>query len=254
MTDATLPISVTILTKNSASLLPKVLTALKGFQEVVIYDTGSTDATCQLAADYANVSIHYGYLDGFGPTHNRASNLATCDWILSVDSDEIVTEELFQELLHIQLDPDTVYSFPRHNYYRGKWIRWCGWYPDRQARLYHRKKTHFDNALVHEAIITHGMKQVALRGALQHYSYEKTADFLAKMQSYSQLFAEQHAGKRRSSPSKACLHGCFAFLKSYILKRGFLGGSQGFEISVYNANTAFYKYLKLYEANLKKKT
>ena len=90
------------------------------------------------------------------------------------------------------------------------------------------------------------------RSPLRHYSYDTHADFLAKMQSYSDLFARQNCGKRSSSPWKALWHGIGAFLRAYIVKLGFLGGYEGFVISVYNGNTAFYKYLKLYEANQRK--
>lgn len=246
-------ISVTILTKNSQAFLPQVLEGLKDFQEVLIYDNGSTDGTLEIAKKFVNVKIHQGPFLGFGPTHNLVSELAANDWILSVDSDEVVTPELSQEILCLKLDDHTVYSIPRRNEYNGKWIRWCGWHPDRQARLYNRRQTRFSDAQVHEAVITCGKNQVSLASPLLHYSYQNITDFLAKMQSYSELFALQYRGKRSASPAKAIFHGFFAFFKSYILKRGILGGYEGFLISSYNAHTAFYKYLKLYEANQLKK-
>ncbi len=96
------------------------------------------------------------------------------------------------------------------------------------------------------------MQSVACKSPLVHYSYESISDFLQKMQSYSTLFAKQNCGKKSSSPFKAITHGFFAFFKSYIIKRGILGGYEGFVISAYNGHTAFYKYLKLYEANNRK--
>jgi glycosyltransferase involved in cell wall biosynthesis len=246
-------ISVTILTKNSQKYLWEVLDSLKGFTEVLIFDNGSTDETLNIAAGFENVTIHKGLFEGFGPTHNKASSLAKFDWILSMDSDEIVSHEMADEIFKLKLDPECVYSFPRHNYFNGKFIKWCGWYPDRQTRLYNRTKTRFTDAQVHEAVIVKGMNSVSLNGPMIHYSYECVADFLSKMQSYSTLFAKQNAGKRKSSPCKAVLHGFFAFFKSYILKRGILGGYEGFLISAYNGHTAFYKYIKLYEANQKNK-
>ncbi|CCB87653.1 glycosyltransferase family 2 protein [Parachlamydia acanthamoebae] len=242
-------ISVTILTKNSEKYLREVLEPLSPFDEVVIFDNGSSDQTLEIAKQFSNVSIHQGIFSGFGPTHNHASHLAKNDWILSIDSDEIVTPEMIAEIKQTPLSDTCVYSFPRHNYFNGKFIRWCGWYPDRQYRLYHRKKTSFTNAQVHEAIQTDQLTKIALQSPLIHYSYGSLSDFLSKMQSYSELFAKQNQGKKSSSITKAILHGSFAFFKSYILKRGFMGGYEGFVISTYNANTAFYKYLKLYEAN-----
>lgn len=244
-------ISVTILTKNSQKYLEEVLTSLQDFEEVLLFDNGSADKTFEIAARFPNVRIVQGSFEGFGPTHNKASALAKWDWILSIDSDEVVTPEMAGEIAATSLDPGAVYSFPRHNYFNGTFIKWCGWYPDRQIKLYNRTRTRFTDAHVHESIIAEGMKRVECSCPLLHYSYDTHADFLAKMQSYSDLFARQNCGKRRSSPWKAVWHGIGAFLRAYIVKRGFLGGYEGFVISIYNGNTAFYKYLKLYEANRK---
>lgn len=242
-------ISVTILTKNNQHQLKDLLSSCKSFDEVLIYDTGSTDKTLEIAAEFPNVTIHRGSLNGFGPTHNIASSLAKNDWILSLDSDEIALPEMVKEIENTVLDEGCVYSFPRENIFNGRVIKWCGWYPDRQYRLYNRKKTRFTDAQVHEQIITKGMKVVEMQQAMRHYSYNNLSDFLSKMQLYSDLFAKQNAGKRKSSTWKALGHAWFTFFKSYILKRGFLGGYEGFVISKYNAHTAYYKYLKLKEAN-----
>lgn len=242
-------ISVTILTRNSDKYLLEVLSALKDFDEVLLYDTGSTDKTFEIAKQFPNTAIHHDHFQGFGPTHNLASGRAKHDWVLSIDSDEVVTPDMLAEIKGVALDADAVYSFPRHNYYNGRFIKWCGWYPDRQIRLYNRSKTRFTDAQVHEAIIAENMRHVSLKNPFKHYSYANTADFLNKMQLYSNLFAAQNRGKKSSSLSKAISHGVFAFFKSYVLKQGFMGGFEGFVISIYNANTAFYKYLKLREYN-----
>ncbi len=242
-------ISVTILTKNSQPYLREVLKALHSFDEVVVCDTGSTDDTLDIAQQFSNVILYQKPFIGFGPTHNIASSLARHDWILSIDSDEVVTPQLAQEIQGLILTRGCVYSLSRRNDYKGKWIKWCGWYPDRQIRLYNRRETQFTDAQVHESIISAHLKEVFLKSPLLHYSYANISDFLTKMQSYSSLFATQYQGCKSSSMSKAIVHGLFAFLKSYIWKRGFLGGSEGLEISIYNGNTAFYKYLKLAEAN-----
>lgn len=242
-------ISVTILTKNSQKYLREVLEALRPFDEVLIFDNGSTDDTLAIAATFENVTIQKGKFEGFGPTHNKASSLAKHDWILSIDSDEVVTPEMIQEITQTPLDPSCVYSFPRNNYFNGKFIKWCGWHPDRQYRLYNRTRTSWTNAQVHESVITEGMTIVPMRSPFIHYSYDTLHDFLSKMQSYSTLFAEQNKGKKKSSFLKALGHGFFSFFKSYVIKRGFLGGYEGYVISAYNGHTAYYKYLKLKEAN-----
>lgn len=242
-------ISVTILTKNSQKFLSEVLSSLQEFDEVVIYDNGSTDATLEIARKFSNVTIHIGPFTGFGSTHNQATSLAKNDWILSVDSDEIVTKEMVDEIKSIKLDSSCVYSFSRKNYFNGKFIKWCGWYPDRQWRLYNRKQTLFSDAQVHEGIIITNMKAVQLKSSIIHYSYSSISEFLSKMQLYTDLFAIENKGKMKSSIFKAITHGIYNFFKTYILKRGFLGGYEGLVISLYVGHTAYYKYLKLYEAN-----
>lgn len=239
-------ISVTILTKNCPEYLDEVLNALRDFDEVLILDNGSTDNTLELAAAHPNVTIHHSPFIGFGPLHNKAVELAKHDWILSLDADEVASPDMVKQIHELSLDPRSVYRFARHNYYKGQWIKGCGWYPDRQLRLFNRKHTQFTNAQVHESVITTGLKVQTLPGHIKHYSYATVSDFLRKMQHYSDLFAHERHGTR-SSMSKAILHGLFTFFKSYILKRGILDGAAGFEISLYNANTAFYKYLKLAE-------
>ena len=243
-------ISVTILTKNSQKTLQATLDSLKNFPEVLVFDSGSTDATLDIATSYPNVKIITGQFIGFGPTHNTASSLASHDWILSIDSDEVLTPDLSLEILHLHLDPHSVYQINRKNYFNGKWIRWCGgWHPDPVIRLYNRKMTRFTDDAVHEKVIVHDVKIIPLTSFLFHTPYLSMGDFLTKMQSYSTLFAEQYKGKKHSSMGKAIAHGWLAFFKSYFLKKGFLGGKEGFIISAYNGHTTFYKYVKLLEAN-----
>jgi glycosyltransferase involved in cell wall biosynthesis len=245
-------ISVTILTKNSAETLAATLDSLKTFDDVLILDTGSTDATLEIAKKYPNVTVRTMQFLGFGATHNVASALASRDWILSVDSDEVLSPELVDELHALPLDPACVYSIARLNYLNGKQIKWCGgWHPDRVIRLYNKQKTAFDQSQVHEKVISKGLQEIQLHHPMHHTPYRQMADFLNKMQAYSTLFATQHAEKRSASLGKAILHSWFAFFKSYVLKRGFMGGKEGAIISFYNAHTAFYKYLKLDEANKK---
>lgn len=243
-------ISVTILTKNCQETLKKTLTSVGAFSEVVILDTGSTDSTLEIARTFPNVKIYTSEFLGFGPTHNSASELASHDWILSLDSDEILTPELKDEILNAELDFGTVYSVLRHNYFNGKHIKWCaGWHPDRVIRLYHKRTTRFNDAAVHEKILQNGLRKVFLKHPIIHTPYREIGDFLSKMQTYSTLFAKQNYRKKSPSLLKAILHAWYAFFKSYILKRGCFGGREGFIISIYNSHSTFYKYLKLMEAN-----
>ena len=230
------------------------LDALASFPEVLVLDTGSTDATQEIAKRYPNVRlVEESFQGGFGKLHNLASELASHDWILSIDSDEILSSELAEEIHGLILNPAEVYSLNRRNYFQGKWIKCCsGWHPDPVIRLYHRKATRFTDAVVHEAVIADGLKTIPLQGPLFHTPYRSIESFLSKMQLYTTLFAEENEG-RSSSLGKALWRGCAAFLKNYFFKRGFLGGKGGLIISLYNAHTTYYKYLKLAFRNEKKR-
>lgn len=239
-------ISVTILTKNASGTLSKTLDSCSLFPEVILFDTGSADKTLEVAKRYSNVKIIESGFEGFGPTRNRAAETASNDWILCIDSDETLSSELLEEIKTLQLNPDAVYSLFRSNYFRGKYIKGCaGWYPDRVVRLYHRKKTRFSDDQVHEKVLADGLNVVSLRGKLFHTPYDSIESFLTKMQIYSTLFAEQYAGKKKSSFAIALIHTTASFFKNYFLKWGFLAGKEGLMISIYNAHSTYYKYLKL---------
>jgi len=244
-------ISVCILTKNSASTLKKTLDQTLSFPEVLILDNGSKDETCSIAATYPNVKIFKSPFLGFGPMRNKIASLANNDWILALDSDEILSPELLKELKQIHLKPDHIYSICRHNFYNNKHIKGCGWHPDRVIRLYNRLSTNYCDSLVHESVVKKNSIVIKLKHPIWHTPYQTTFDFLSKMQHYSTLFAEQNKNKKKSSFAIALKHAAFAFLKSYFLKKGFVDGKEGFFISFYNANTAFYKYIKLKEYNEK---
>ncbi|NGX49505.1 MAG: hypothetical protein K940chlam5_01103 [Candidatus Anoxychlamydiales bacterium] len=245
-------ISVVMLCKNSSDTLTKVLDELVAFDEVILIDTGSTDNSLDIAKNYKNVKIFSKKFDGFGNLRNAGAKLSKNDWILALDTDEVVSLGLKNEIFSKKLDPNNIYGFSFLNFYNNKLIKCCGWHREKHLRLYNKNKTSFSKSLVHEKLLEENVKIEYLESSVSHFSYRKTDDFLQKMIKYTTLFAEQNKNKKKSSLSKAIFHGLFAFFKSYILKKGFLAKKEGFIISVYNANVAFYKYLKLYELNNKK--
>ena len=242
-------ISIVTLAKDNQDIIGKFLSHLEGFDEVILIDTGSTDDTLEIAKKFSNVKIFKKSLSGFGDLRNLGASFAKNDWILALDTDETLSNKLLEFFKDASIDPEKVYSFPFHNYYNGKWIKGCGWHPEKHTRLYNRGKTKFSSARVHEGILLENVKQVDLPYAIRHDSYRNIDDFLDKMHRYSTLFALQNQGKKNSSFAKALSHGIFAFVKSYFLKRGIFDGKEGFIISFYNAETAYYKYLKLTQLN-----
>lgn len=245
-------ISATVLVKNNERTLRKTLQALARFDEVLIYDNGSSDKSLEIAKSFPNVRVEQGPFLGFGKTYNLASKLAKNDWIVSIDSDEEATLKLVEEIHSLTLDPNTVWRIKRENTLFGKKVNFAGWADDYQVKLFNKKTTSFSNCEVHEKIDTKGLKVETLQGHLNHTPYLSFTDFEQKSAQYSSLFALQHKGKRTSSPCKAVLHALSTFFRCYILKKGIFGGFLGFFISYYNAQVCFYKYLKLWQSNLQK--
>ncbi len=247
-------ISVTMITKDASCYLAESLTALQQFGEIIVLDNGSTDDTMDIARTFSNVQVYESPFIGFGPLKNLVASYARNDWILSVDSDEVFTEELVDEILSLSLNKSKVYAIIRDNYYNGKLMRCCGWENDRVDRLYHREEVRFNDKQVHESLIfPDDVTRVTLLYRFKHYTYCSSEELIAKMQYYSTLWARDFAGKKSASPTKAVLRSLFAFVKFYFFKKGFLNGYEGLLISVTNANNVFYKYIKLYEANRARK-
>ncbi|NBI12426.1 glycosyltransferase [[Haemophilus] felis] len=248
---STLPISVTLLVKNAEKYLDACLSALQDFAEIIVLDNGSTDSTLDIATKFPNVKIHYHDFIGFGPMKNLAESLASNDWILNIDSDEILSQALVEELKSLDLsNKNKVYSFLRINHYRGKPIKTCGWYPDYVSRLYHRTLVKFNDKQVHESlVIPKRVDVVRLKHSFTHYSFDGATSLINKMQQYTSLFAEQQQFRKRTTVLSAVTHGVFSFIKHYFIKKGILSGADGFVISFANACGSYYKYVKLAEAN-----
>lgn len=249
-------ISVVILTKNSATYLERCLNVLNKFPEVVIVDNGSTDATMAIAARYPNVKIYEREFCGFGPLKNIGADLAYNDWVLFVDSDEVLHPNLADYILSLTLDNSKVYQFYRKNYYDNLLIDGCSWDNDYVTRLFNRKVTRFNENQVHESIIIKGLTVEKVAPAsdnfIYHFPYNNTSQLMAKLEHYANLYAANNYGKKSVKLWMIPLKTIAAFLKNYLLKKGFRYGYEGFLISSYNTMGVLVKYLKLYELSRKK--
>ena len=241
-------ISVVIMAKNAQETITECLDSLVSFQEVVLYLNDSTDNTQVLAQNYKNVKVVYGEFIGFGPTKNAAATHASNDWILSLDSDEILNTKLLEEILSQDLSkPENLFVLIRDNYFLGeKTIS-----KDHIVRLYNRTKNLFDNALVHEKVQVHDYnKKITLKTTFKHLNITDINQTLFKMIKYTDLGAE---GKKTCFFGVVIAKAFFAFFQTYILRFYFINGWVGFTIAVSNANRRFYKYLKQY-INCKKES
>ena len=245
-------ISVCILVKNAQSTLQECLQSLCEFGEIVLLDNESTDDTLKIAqefnATYKNLRIEKSEFIGFGALKNLAVSFAKNEWILSIDSDEVLENEALNEIKALNLSKNCIVALPRKNLYANEWIRACGWHPDFVWRIFNKNFTKFNDNKVHESVIlpTNSQK-IQLKGALRHYAFNDIAQLIDKMQRYSGLWAKQNAHKG-SSPLKACVRGMWSFVRSYFFKKGVFYGYKGFIISVCNALGVFFKYMKLCEA------
>lgn len=247
-------VSAVMIVKNGVRTIRRSLESLKEFDDVVVYDNGSVDETLSIVREYPNVHLIEGNFDGFGTTKNRAASFAKHDWILIIDSDEVVDEELLHALKTKPLDPKSIYIVNFLAYYKEIQIKHCGWNNQKIRRLYNKNVTRFNHNAVHENIIDEGMKKESIEGNMKHYSYMSISDFIVKLDRYSTLFANDNVGQKSSSPLKAFFNGLYSFFRTYILKRGFLDGYAGLIISFSHMATNFYKYIKLYEMNLEQKS
>lgn len=242
-------ISAVVLVKNNEKTLQATLESLKAFDDVVVYDNGSTDQSMEIAKRYPNVNLVQGEFKGFGWTKNHAASFAKHDWIIIVDSDEVVDTALLHTLQTNNLDDNTVYQLNFKAFYKEIQVKHCGWNDQKIKRIYNRTVTRYNDNDVHEDIMTEGLAVEVLSGNMEHYSYHSMSEFIIKADRYSTLFAQNNVGKRSSSPLKASLNGGYSFIRTYIFKRGFLDGYVGLLIAYSHMVTNFYKYLKLYELN-----
>ena len=247
-THATL--SAIVITRNEAHNLHDCLQSMHGLvDEIVVVDSQSTDSTVAIAQQHGAKVAQPADWPGFGPQKNRALDMATCDWVFSIDADERVTPELAAEIKQLlQLgDAHAAYKVPRLSFYCGKFIHHAGWQPDYVLRLFKRGTAKFSDDLVHERVVTQQPVH-ALQNHLLHYSYLNFSQVLSKVDAYSTASAKQaYARGKRSSVAGAVGHGAWAFFRTYVIRRGFLDGGHGLALSISNAETSYYKYLKLWQ-------
>lgn len=243
-------LSVILITRNEEANLADCLTSLEGIaQQIVVVDTNSTDSTLEIARSHRALISQPADWPGFGPQKNRALELATGEWVLSLDADERLTPALRSEILtaiHHSAHVDC-FAIPRLSWYCGRFIRHSGWSPDYVDRLFKRGTARFSDDLVHERLIPSG-PVAKLENPMLHYSFMNYSQVLQKLDRYSTASAEQAFAKgKKSSPLKAVLHGIWAFTRTYFIRLGFLDGPQGFALAISNGQGTYYRYMKLWQ-------
>lgn len=243
-------ITALILTYNEEENIKECLESVKWVDEIVVIDSYSLDLTVNIAREYTS-QVYQRQFDDFSAQRNFGLAKATSEWVLVVDADERVTSELKKEIrqnLSNNSDEYKGYRIPRKNYFLGKWIKYCGWYPDYVLRLFKKGANRY-SGMVHEEIRIKG-KVAKLENAFIHYTYRDLEHYLNKINHYTTLDAR---GKCLAGKSKGLayiiLRPILEFIKKYLFKKGFLLGKQGLILSILSAYYQFLKYIKLWELN-----
>jgi len=251
-------ISGVVITFNEEKNIGRCLESLKDVaDELVVVDSLSTDRTEEICRQYNARFIKQPFL-GYVDQKAFAAEQAKYDFVLSLDADEALSEELKKSILAVKENPDAdAYQFNRYNNYCGKWLRLGGFYPDRKIRLWNRTKGAWEGENIHEKVIMRkGSIIKRLRGDILHYAYETLDQHLEQMYKFSLIAAQGkfQRGRRHSFIMHVLMSPLFKFVKKYIFQGGFLYGYYGFVFCATAAAVNFFKYLRLYEYNrLKKK-
>ncbi len=249
-----IPLSVAIITRDEATNLPACLKSVDFASQVVVVDSGSTDGTLEIARGFG-CDVFVEDWKGFGRQKQMAVDRCREPWVLVLDADERIppeTRAAIREAVSDSRDDVAGFSFPRKNFFQGRWIRRMGWWPDRITRLFRRGKGRLTVAAVHEAVEVDGAV-VPLESPIEHCTESRLSEILKKIDKYSTLAAEEAFREgRRSSPWEALMRAELTFLHNYFLRLGFLDGRQGLVLSVTDAVNKFFKYAKLSELNRQK--
>lgn len=244
----TVQISAVIIAYNEEQNIEDAIRSVDWADEILVIDSESTDRTVDLARSLGARIITNPW-PGFSEQKQLGADSATYDWILSLDADERVSDDLRKEIERVGPSADG-FRIPRLSFYLGRPIRHGGWYPDHQLRLFDRRKGKWNGAVIHESVKMDDEARVAdLRGEILHYT-------IRSLDEHNKMIAERYAPLgarkmleegRQTSPLKAVFSAWFAFLRAYFLKLGFMDGFAGFCIAYFSAHHAFMKHTLLLE-------
>ena len=242
------PLTVTIITLNEAAQIADAIDSASFADEILVVDSGSTDGTVDIARG-KGVRVLTREWTGYVDQKNYAAEQASHDWIFSLDADERIPHALAEEIRGILASDPPLHGYrvPRVTFHLGRWIRTTDFYPDYQTRLYDRRFARWRGRYVHESVTVDGPSG-RLKNDLQHYSFSDLRDQLQRINHYSTLAARQmYESGRRTGPAEILIHPTAAFLRNYILRKGFLDGTAGLTISLMNAWSVGLKFMKLWE-------
>ena len=245
-------ISVIIITKNEEVNINQCLDSVKWAYEIIVVDAESADKTLELAKAFTDKIFIRRWI-GYSDQKSYALSLANNEWVLSLDADERVTEELKNEILLGELSAFDGYKISRANYFLGKLIRGCGWNHDYQLRLFRKSKTKVTDRMVHEGFIVEG-KISELNSPMLHYSYRNFHDAMNKINKYSTLEAEEKYKRIKVGAFSILFKPFIAFIQFFIFRKGFIDGTYGLLVSIMHGMTKMMMYIKIWELQKKNKS
>ncbi len=243
-----LVLSVIIITKDVESDIRCCLESVKWADEIIVLDSGSVDNTLEICAEYTS-QVYFTDWPGFGIQKNRALAKARGKWILSIDADEALSDELVVKIKKIVNDPtscEEAYAIKRASYFCGRRIKYGDWGSDSVVRLFKNKSgIQFSPVIVHEKIV--GYDRLAyLKEVIFHYTIKDVSQVLIKLENYSSSGAQLRFQQcKKASLLKAIVHSLWCFIRGYFVRFGFLDGHEGFILACSNAAGVFYRYVKL---------
>ncbi len=243
-----IPLSAVIITKNEQDRLRECLESVKWADEIIVVDDYSTDKTIEIAKEYTD-KVFQRKMEIEGAHRNYAYSLATQDWVLSIDADERVTEELKNEIIKIVTEGSKCNGFaiPRRNYIGDYWIKYGGWYPSRQLRLFKKGVFKYEEVEVHPRAFMQDPR-ADLKSDLLHYSYRDISDFVKKMDKQTTLEARKWIKDKRKMPVLKALHRMVdRFLRAYNKKKGHKDGVLGYILAVFGGFYQILSYAKYWE-------
>ncbi len=242
-------ISAVVITKNETANIAACLESVAWADEIVVLDSGSADRTVEISRQYTS-KVFVEPWRGMGAQKNRAIDLAQGPWIFQLDADERAVEGLEMEIRQAITRPEPqAYSLRRKNYYRGQWIRHCGWWPDRVVRVFLKGSARFSEEAIHASL--QGPSTVGrLTHPIVHHSFKSPEDFMNRARIYACRQAEEmHHQGRRATAWTAVSHGVWSLVHTYFIRLGFLDGAAGLLISVSNFMGVFYRYMMIRDLN-----
>ena len=242
-------LSVGIITYNEERNLPKTLEAARKIaDEIIIVDSHSTDGTVKMAESYG-ATVYSEDWKGFGPQKNSVIDKCQGEWILLIDADEELSDELVEKIKKI-IDGKSeydVYDINRCSVCFGKELKYGGWSKQYATRLWKRGTVRVSDSLVHEEFITESTKG-KIPEKIYHYSYLTMHDYFERFNKYTTLGAQEYFKRgKKVSWFQIVFNPIFKFIRMYIIRLGFLDGIEGFTIASTSAMYSMIKYFKLRE-------